>query len=196
MEKIRQWMYYIIIGIISVIALCFLPMIGSSAGLDWNMPDTSAGWIVWVVVKVIVAVLNVLIFHCFMSQAKINVKDNQQYKEAIEILRLNEVKEYVPKSPNTWNRIQYTRKGVVIFITTALSTIALTQAILTFDWMAMLTYLFTIIMGLIFGILQMKDAEEYWTNEFWQYAQKVKKDMESANTEHTEIKKETNKQND
>ena len=54
------------------------------------------------------------------------------------------------------------------------TTVALTQAILSFDWMSMLTYLFTIVMGLIFGVLQMKTAEEYWTNEFWQYAQQVK----------------------
>lgn len=58
----------------------------------------------------------------------------------------------------------------------------------------MLTYLFTIIMGLIFGILQMKRAEEYWTDEFWKYAkmieeqngkiqEEIKKSMEMAQKE-------------
>lgn len=174
MDKVKQWMYYFIIGIVSMIALCFLPMIGSDIGLGWNLPDTVVGWIVWVVVKLIVAVLNVLIFHCFMLQAKINIKDNPRYIEAQEILRLNNVKQYIPRSPNAWNKQQYGQKGVSIFITTALSTIALTQAMLTFDWMSMLTYFFTIIMGLIFGIMQMKTAEDYWTDEFWQYAQGIK----------------------
>lgn len=174
MDKIKQFMYYFIIGIVSMIALCFLPMIGSDIGLGWNLPNTVVGWIVWVVVKLIVAVLNVLIFHCFMLQAKINIKDNQRYQEAQEILRLNNVKQYIPRSPTVWNKHQYGTKGITIFITTALSTVALTQAMLTFDWMSMLTYLFTIIMGLIFGIMQMKTAEDYWTDEFWQYAQSIK----------------------
>lgn len=174
MDKVRQWMYYFVVGVVSLIALCFLPMIGSSVGLGWNIPNTVVGWIVWVAVKLIVAVLNVLIFHCFMEQAKLNIKDNIRYKEAQNILRTQNVKEFVPRSPQHWTRKQYGQKGVTIFITTALSTVALTQAILAFDWMSMLTYLFTIIMGLIFGVLQMKTAEEYWTDEFWQYANQVK----------------------
>ena len=183
MDKVKQWMYYFIIGIISMIALCFLPMIGSNVGLGWNLPNTVVGWVVWVTVKLIVAVLNVLIFHCFMLQSKINIKDDKKYQEARQILSKNDVKEFIPRSPNAWNRQQYGQKGVTIFITTALSTVALTQAMLTFDWMSMLTYLFTIIMGLIFGIMQMKTAEDYWTDEFWQYAQQVKRDMELAEKE-------------
>lgn len=186
MDKLRQWMYYFIIGIVSMIALCFLPMIGSNVGLGWNLPNTFVGWIVWVTVKLIVAVLNVLIFHCFMLQAKINIKDNEKYKEAKDVLSTNKVKEFIPRSPNAWNKQQYGQKGLTIFITTALSTVALTQAMLTFDWMSMLTYLFTIIMGLIFGVMQMKTAEDYWTDEFWEYAQKVKRDLELAEKEHTE----------
>lgn len=183
MDKVKQWMYYFIIGIVSMIALCFLPMIGSNVGLGWNLPNTVVGWIVWITVKIIVAVLNVLIFHCFMLQAKINIKDNEKYREAQDILRLSNQKDFIPRSPALWNKQQYGQKGITIFITTALSTIALTQAMLTFDWMAMLTYLFTIIMGLIFGIMQMKTAEDYWTDEFWQYAQQVKRDMEMAEKE-------------
>lgn len=185
MDKVKQWVYYFIIGIVSMIALCFLPMIGSSVGLGWNTPNTLVGWIVWVVVKLIVAVLNVLIFHCFMLQAKINIKENEKYVEAQEILRTNNKKEFAPRSPHMWNRQQYGQKGITIFITTALSTVALTQAMLTFDWMSMLTYLFTIIMGLIFGVMQMKTAEDYWTDEFWQYAQKIKRDLELAEEEST-----------
>ena len=182
MDKVKQWLYYFIIGIVSMIALCFLPMIGSNVGLGWNLPDTEVGWIVWITVKVIVAVLNVLIFHCFMMQAKINAKTNPKYQEALEILRLTKQKEFVPRSPSSWNKQQYGQKGITLFITTALSTVALTQAMLTFDWMSMLTYLFTIIMGLLFGVMQMETAEEYWTDEFWQYAQEVKRKAEQTKT--------------
>ena len=180
MDKVKQWMYYFLIGIVSLMSLCFLPMIGSDVGLGWNLPNTAVGWIVWIVVKLIVAVLNVLLFHCFMQQAKINIKDNERYQEALRILRMINLEDYVPRGPVEWTVLQYKQKGITIFITTALSTVALTQAILSFDWMAMLTYLFTIIMGLIFGIMQMKTAEEYWTDEFWQYAKKVERDYNQA----------------
>ena len=178
MNKLKQWLYYFIIGIVSMIALCFLPMIGSDIGLAWNLPDTQIGWIVWVTIKVIVAVLNVLIFHCFMMQAKLNIKNDPKYAEALDVLKLTKQKDFTPRSPSSWNKQQYGQKGVTLFITTALSTVALTQAMLTFDWMSMLTYLFTIIMGIIFGVMQMETAEDYWTNEFWQYAQQVKQNLD------------------
>lgn len=184
MDKIKQWLYYFIIGIISMIALTFLPMIGSSVGLSWNIPNTVVGWIVWLSLKVIVAALNVMIFYSFMQQAKINIKDNPKYKEALEILGKIKIKQYIPRSPEKWNSQQYRKKGTTIFISTALATIALTQAILSFDWVAMLTYLFTIIMGLIFGVLQMKSAEEYWTDEFYKYAIMVR-DQHEEQTEKT-----------
>ena len=179
MDKIKQYLYYFIIGIISLISLCFLPMLGTGVGLAWNIPNTTVGWIVWVVTKLIVAIINILIFHCFMCQAKINIKDNENYKRARDILIQESVKEVMPKSPHRWNIEQYSKKGVTIFIASALSTIALTQALLTFDWVSMLTYLFTIIMGLIVGVLQMKTAEEYWTNEYLEYALMIQKQLNS-----------------
>lgn len=145
-------------------------MIGSTVGLGWNVPDTVVGWIVWVGSKLIVSTLNVLIFHCFMCQAKINVKDNENYIKARGILTDVNLKEIKPRSPGKWNIEQYGKKGVTIFITSSLAVVALTQAVLTFDYISMLTYLFTIIMGLIFGVLQMKTAEEYWTREYLEYA--------------------------
>lgn len=181
--KVKQSMYYFIIGIISFIALVFLPMIGSSVGLGWNIPDTTVGWIVWIAVKIIVAAINVLIFHSFMQQAKLNIKDNPSYVEARDILVKVKVKNVIPRSPKSWNFQQYMKKGTTIFFTTGLATIALTQALLTFDWMSMLTYLFTIIMGLIFGVLQMKSAEEYWTDEYYRYALMVKEEKEKSERE-------------
>lgn len=170
MDKIKQGLYYIVVGVVSFISLVFLPMIGSTIGLGWNIPDTEVGWIVWVGGKLIVATLNVLIFHCFMCQAKLNVKDNENYKKAREILTDVTLKEIKPRSPRKWNAEQYGKKGVTIFITSSMAVVALTQAVLSFDYISMLTYLFAIIMGLIFGILQMKTAEEYWTREYYEYA--------------------------
>lgn len=181
MEKIKLYTYYIIIGIVSLIALLFLPMVGSSVGLEMRLPDTLVGWIVYCITKLIVAALNVIIFYCFMQQAKVNVKDNEKYKKANDILEvIEERKDRAPRSPKEWTRKQYSGKGITIFVTTILAAVSLTQAILTFDYITMLTYLFTIIMGLIFGILQMKNAEIYWTTEFYEYALKAKKEEEKC----------------
>lgn len=175
--KFKQYQYYIIIGVVSVIALLFLPLIGSEAGLAWKIPDTITGWVVLVVNKIIVAAVNILIFHCFNMQGKENVKDDPLYIEALSILdiKLND-NNYNPKAPEAWSRQVYGKKGVAVFCTSILSTVGLTQAVLTFDFVSMFTYLFTITMGIIFGILQMNEAENYWTHEFWRYAKKIEKE--------------------
>ena len=177
MDKIKLYTYYIIIGVVSLIALVFLPMVGSTVGLGFNVPDTTVGWIVWVAVKLIMATLNVMIFYCFMEQAKVNVQDNEKFVEANKILEKTKDKRAKdPRSPGKWTSQQYGKKGTTIFITTMLATIALTQAILSFDYITMLTYLFTIVMGLIFGVIQMKSAELYWTDEYYKYALMVEKE--------------------
>lgn len=170
MDKVKQYMYYGIIALISLIALIFLPMLGSVVGLGWQTPNTAVGWIVWIVIKLIVSFLNVLIFHCFLRQGLVNVQDNENYKKAREILRKNRDKDSLPRSPKKWNAQQYGGKGVSIFIASALTTVALTQALLTYDYVALLSYLFTIISGIVFGIISMKGAEEYYSNEYYAYA--------------------------
>lgn len=179
-DKWKRFQYYCIIGIISVLALFFLPMIGTEVGLAWKIPNTGPGWIVYIVSKLLVATINILIFHCFNLQGKLNSLDNKKYQEAINILGTIKEKDYAPRSPKEYNTTIYGKKGVVIFSASVLSAVGLTQAVLTFDWVSMLTYLFTVIMGLIFGVLQMNACEEYWTEEFLLYAKKVKHDMEVA----------------
>ena len=182
-DRWKQWQYYVIIGVVSLVALLFLPMIGSEAELNWKLPNTTVGWIVYVFSKLLVAVLNILIFHCFILQGKLNIESNEKYIEANKILEVvYDLKELAPKSPSEWKRNAYKKKGVTIFITSMLSAIGLTQAVLSFDWLSMLTYLFTVLMGIIFGILQMNATEVYWTTEYPQYAQRVKKQSEDRKT--------------
>ena len=186
--RIKQNLYYIIIGIISFLSVAFLPMVGSTMGLGWKLPDTTAGWVVWAVSRLIIATINVLIFHSFMEQAKLNVKDDAHYIEAREILYKNKKKEHEPQSPQKWQALQYGKKGTTIFISSAMSVVALGQAILTFDWVAMLAYIFTIALGLIFGIMQMKKAEAYWTGEFYEYALKKQQEQDTATKDVVEDK--------
>lgn len=176
--KINNSIYYIIVFIISLLVVMFIPFIGSTVGIGLNLPTDTAGWIVWATTKGIVSVLNVVLFDCFIKQARINVRDNDNYKKANDILgRITAKKDYKPKSPARWLSQQYLTKGTTIFISTAFSMVALSQAILTFDWLSMLTYLFAVIMGVVFGILQMKKTELYWTKEYYEYA--IMKEIEN-----------------
>ena len=175
-EKAKQNMYYILIGIISFISVAFLPMAGSTVGLGWKLPDTPTGWVVWAISRLIIATINVLIFYSFMEQAKLNVAKDPHYIEATEILLKAKKADHTPRSPQKWQALQYGKRGTKIFISSALSVVALGQAILSFDWVSMLAFIFTIAMGIVFGILQMKKAEAYWTDEFYRYALMIKEE--------------------
>lgn len=177
---IKQYLYYFIIGLISLLAVLFLPMLGSSADLEFVWPETAAGRAVFIVIRVIIATVNVLIFHCFMEQAKVNVSEDEHFKEANDILNRAKNKKVLPRSPDVWNRQQYLRKGTILFITSILAVVALTNAILMFDWVAMLSYIFSILFAIIFGILQMRAAEYYWTGEYYEYAIMIKGEEDNA----------------
>ena len=175
-EKAKQNLYYILIGIISFISVAFLPMVGSTVGLGWKLPDTPTGWVVWAISRLIIATINVLIFYSFMEQAKLNVAKDPHYIEATEILLKAKKADHTPRSPKKWQALQYGKRGTKIFISSALSVVALGQAILSFDWVSMLAFIFTIVMGIVFGVLQMKKAEAYWTDEFYRYALMIKEE--------------------
>ena len=173
-EKINQSIYYIIIGCVSLIAIIVFPLLSSEVGLDIQLPNTIMGWVVYVGSALATAIVNMMIFYSFMNQAKINIKDNPRYIEANEImLRLSinhPDKIKLPRSPKKWTRQQYSGKGITLFIGSCLSCFVFTNAILTYNLITLLTYTFTVLFAIFFGIFQMKKAESYWTDEYYRYA--------------------------
>ena len=114
-----------------------------------------------------------------MQQAKINVQDNEKYKEANEILHRHGIlQSWDPRGPIEWQVSQYKRKGTWIGVGTLISAVGLSQAILAWDWIALVSYIIIILFGLIFGILQMNVAETYWTEEYYDYAKMVEKEAQ------------------
>ena len=174
----KKWtnnLYYILIGVLSYISLVILPMLGSELGMSFNFPTTTAGWFVYITSQLIAAVINVLIFHSFICQAKLNIKDNENYKRAVELLRSNKEKTYIPRSLARFNTKEYAVKGISIFLGSILATIAIGEAILTYNYVKLISYLLVIIMGIIFGILECKKYEEYYTTEYLDYAEMVER---------------------
>lgn len=173
--------YYYIVAIVSLIAVFFLPMLGTDPTLGVKLPTTFIGWMIYIVTKICVAAINLMLFHCFMAQGHLNVKDHPLYIEACKILQRYGLGPagQDPLGPEEWQAKQYKSKGVSIAVTSVLSAVVLTQAIFQFDGLSMLTYLITIVLGVIFGLLQQDTAETYWTDEFYRYAKKIEIEMES-----------------
>lgn len=170
-QNARQYLYYIIIGLVSVVFTVFLPLVGSEGDLASKFPTTAAGWLVWVVTNLTTSVLNCVIYYCLMEQGHLNVKEHPKYLEAEKILeKVESVKRKNPRSPKQWKKKEYTVKGVIVFCSTLLSFIGLTNMILRWDIEIFLVYLFAIIVAIAFGLIQMKKAELYWTDEYNEYA--------------------------
>lgn len=175
--KINMNLYYFLIGILSLLVLFVAPLftLGEESELVFNIPRTPAAWMVYIITKVFVAIINLLLFHCFVKQARLNIIDNENYKKATEILQKYKPKEYKPRSEKQYFGKLYLTKGTTIFLTSILGAVVLTNAILSWDLSSFITYALTITMGIIFGIMKMKDVEHYWTGEFYDYAMEEEK---------------------
>lgn len=181
---------YLIIAVISVVGTAFIPMVSAEGDIYFNFPTTAAGWIVWVMTKVTTAIMNILIFHCFVQQGKLNSLQHPNYKEAMRILAEIDKDRFrwKPKSPRRFLGKEYGTRGSTIFLMTILSLIGFSFAILAFDLLQFLAMIFTTLFTIIMGYLEMRKVEEYWQNEFLAYALHL---QQKIAREHDIIKEKT-----
>ena len=192
MKRFEQYAYYLLIGIISFVSLAFLPMLTSSFDVGYELPKTKAAWLLWAGSRAAVSILNILIFHCFVKQGNVNTKNDPNRLEAEKILSIvTEEEEYKPKSPKEFLFGEYSKKVPSILFSTALSLVAFGEAILKFDPVTFLSYLFTVIMAIVWGILEMFKVEEYYKVEMLKYAKNhaLELEKEKVEKEYDEIKK-------
>lgn len=172
MEKTwRDYINYYLIGFISIAIPLIFSFVGSAAGLAIVLPTTIAGWIVWAIQLIMVGGANVGVFHCFIQQAKINVKDNERFITANKLLNQIQSKEIKARSPKQFFRREYKGKGFALIISSAISVVSLGQAILSFNLITLISYLITMAIGLITSYFEMKKVEEFWTEEYYLFAQ-------------------------
>ena len=192
MKRFEQYAYYLLIGIISFVSLAFLPMLTSSFDVGYELPKTKAAWLLWAGSRAAVSILNILIFHCFVKQGNVNTKNDPNRLEAEKILSIvTEEEEYKPKSPKKFFSGEYLKKLPFILFSTALSLVAFGEAILRFDPVTFLSYLFTVIMAIVCGVLEMFKVEEYYKVEMLKYAKNhaLEIEKEKVEKEYDEIKK-------
>ena len=185
----REYLNYILIGLISIVSLTFLPMIGSKMGAEFHFPETKWELALFITVRASASIVNVLIFHAFICQSKVNVKNEPKYKEAREILITTKKKNKKPRSLAHFNAEEYGKKGTSLLIGTFFGTLVLTEAVINFSLVNFLTYVFTTTMAIIFGILEMKKYEEYYVTEYWEYAQMIKEDSNNDTDKQHAIEK-------
>lgn len=161
--KFKDVVYYIIIAVISFASVAFLPFIGSAIAGTFMWPQGGLEWAIWITGKLLVSIINVLIFYSFLSQGKVNIKNDKRYLEALEILgRVQQhQKRLKPRSPSKYFGKIWASKGTTLFITSALSAMVLAEALLVFDLATFLSYVFTVLLAIVFGFLQMLQTEEY-----------------------------------
>lgn len=188
-EITNDYGYYILAVLVGIIGLVVFPFVGGWADLGFTFPQSNAGWIVWGITRGTVLILNILIFHAFVKQAKVNIKDNQNYLRAVQLYRQQSGYKRKLHTLAQFNRQQYGTKLTSLTLTSAATLFSFGQAILTFEWMTFLSYLITIVMALIFGWLTMRRYEQYYTGEYLEVAliqeeERKQKQIQETNEEN------------
>lgn len=177
-EAFKNYKNYGIIIVLTLVTVTVFPLLGTSVGMEARYPNTIVGWVVWAVIKIALCVDNIFIFQAFVDQAELNVQYEQRYIEAREIVRKYRIGKYNPMSPEERRKKMFSKK-IIITILTSLISIALTEAILRYNWADLIAYSLSMIMAIVFGILSMADQEKYWVEEFYDYAITIKEEEEA-----------------
>lgn len=190
--KLKQGVYYILVALLSITALIVFPMLDSSSLTFKNVfPSTPTGWAIWVIERTLIVVMNLLILTLFVKQARVNVKENENFKKANEILASFKPKEYKPISPAQYYSKLYARKGIALAITTLASLIAIGDAIINYNYLLLIATAVTILFAIVFGVISMKDTELYLSTDFLSWAESIKKEKEEKCLKSMDINLET-----
>ena len=176
-EAFKNYKNYGIIIVLTIVTVTLFPLLGTSVGMEARYPNTVIGWIVWSVIKIALCVDNIFIFQAFIDQAELNVQYEPRYIEAREIVRKYRIGKYNPMSPEQRKQKMLSKK-VVITVLTSLISVALTEALLKYNFSDLIAYTLSMLMAIVFGILNMADQEKYWVEEFYDYAITIKDEEE------------------
>lgn len=182
---------YIIIGIILLIVLFVVPVIsGGIAAEDFGfyLPKTKGGWIIFWCIRIGTVIGNLAIFFLFKQQAKINMKNNENYKKANLLLnKMNGKQGFIPRSPSKMNKNEYLVKGITITVFTAAESIIIGSLALGFDFMTFLSCLTSSVTAVAFGWWTMVKNEVYWSEEYLRYAEYVVEKQKVAENGQEEL---------
>lgn len=176
-EQLKLYTYYILIAILSLLSVIVFPILNSTADISDTFPKDPTGWVMYCLIRVLVVVMNMLIFTNFLQQSKLNVKDEENYKRANQILGRCKPKDYHPRSPKQYLTKEYTVKGAFLVVGTVASLFVIGNAIINYDYMLLIATVFSVITSIVFGIMTMRKAEIYYVSEYLDYALLIEKKL-------------------
>ena len=194
LEKFKTYVYYGIIGVILLLTTVLIPFLAggiTEQGFDYYVPKTTSGWVIFWAIRIGTVLGNIAVYGLFKAQAKTNVRYDENYIKACELLnKLNGEKGFIPMSPRKKAVKDWTTKGVFMIITTASQSILIGTLIINFDFITFLSCLSSSITAIVFGIVQMVKDEVYYTDEYLLYAEYITKyiDKESSEKQEKSIK--------
>lgn len=169
-ERIRETVYqyarYAIIATLVFIALVLLPLFDTNGTMGWEFPETSLGWVSYIVIRGLVGVITYLIFVSFHQQGKINVIKDERYIKACEKLRSKKDKKYIPQSPKAFELKSYGLKAMTTAITSIVTAFVVINCILSYNYNILLAYAISIVLAVVRGIFAMMKSSVFWTEEF------------------------------
>lgn len=175
---------YGIMAMISIVSLVVVPFVAGGINGDFraNFPNTEEGWIFWWIMKMMSVLLNVFLLALFDMQAEENSKDDEKYIAAKEMLLKNYAKNVKrPISPAEYRLRMWVKKGTGMVATTIITSITIGALILNFDIVTFIASICSLISGLSFGYIAMRQKEIYWTEEYYEYA-KIKTEKQKEKT--------------
>lgn len=174
-ESINKYAYYIMILLIALLAVFVPPLcLGAISGdFGFAFPDTPSAWVVWGIINGSSIIANISILVLFKLQAKKNCLEHPNYIKATKILdevsKVNRV--YIPRSPSRMDIDDYVKKVIFIILFTLGSFIAISNLIISFDILTLISTLISMITTLVVSWTSMINNEEYWTKEYLMYAE-------------------------
>lgn len=187
----KEISYYLLIGIISIIAVFVIPLLSGCVQGDFkmNFPTTTEGWIIYWAISGGSAAGNISIFVLFKLQAKTNSRGHPNFIKACDILsKLNGQEGFIPRSPAQMNAKSYASKVTAILVSSVSSFVVISSLAISFDFVTFLSCLISAVMAIAFGWVTMIKDETYWTEEYLLYAEYITKKMAE---ESSEISQET-----
>ena len=183
-DTFKQYFNYGIVAITSMLVLVVAPALESAITGELNYPDTLQGWLFWGVGRIAVTVLNLVIFIALDNQSEINARNNENYIKAKEILAADKKQQKVARSPKQVKRHDLVAKIPFIILGSAATLIALSQIILHYSLATLISYVFTVVMDIIWAVWHMIQKEvDYWSDEFLRYAYRVQEEQKGLEAE-------------
>ena len=180
LETFKTYVYYGIIGVILLLTTVLIPFLAggiTEQGFDYYVPKTTSGWVIFWAIRIGTVLGNIAVYGLFKAQAKTNVRYDENYIKACELLnKLNGEKGFIPMSPKKKAAKDWTTKGIFMVTTTAAESIVIGTLIINFDFITFLSCLSSSITAIIFGIVQMVKDEVYYTDEYLLYAEYITKE--------------------